>query len=99
MCFPRVRTVLRRKSICGLTHHSQQQRAYSSRPSPTLPFVYAGHGMKYATSKTVAHQATQDFLQQEKPNSKLNTFHPSSVIGDSLIQKTAKDIDGMNAMF
>ena len=55
--------------------------------------------MKYATSKTVAHQATQDFLQQEKPNSKLNTFHPSSVIGDSLIQKTAKDIDGMNAMF
>lgn len=55
--------------------------------------------MKYSASKILAHQATRDFLQREKPKYKLVTFHPSFVLGDSLIQKTAGDIDGMNAMF
>lgn len=38
-------------------------------------------------------------MEQQKPKYKLVTFHPVFVIGDSLIQKTAKDIDGMNAQF
>lgn len=58
-----------------------------------------GYGMKYSASKILAHQATRDFLQKEKPKFKLVTFHPVFVLGDSLIQKSAKDIDGMNAMF
>lgn len=54
--------------------------------------------MKYSASKILAHQATRDFLR-EKPKFKLITFHPCFVLGDSLIQKSAEDIDGMNALF
>ncbi|CZT19578.1 related to flavonol reductase/cinnamoyl-CoA reductase [Ramularia collo-cygni] len=64
-----------------------------------FPSGSAGYGMKYSASKILAHQATRDFLSRSKPNFKLVTFHPAFVLGDSLIQKHAKDIDGMNAMF
>lgn len=37
-------------------------------------------------------------MKKERPKFKLITFHPSFVLGGSLIQKTAGEIDGMNAM-
>jgi nucleoside-diphosphate-sugar epimerase len=64
-----------------------------------FPPGFDGHGMKYSASKILAHQATQDFQLQEEPKFKLITLHPCFVLGDSLIQKTPNDIDGMNALF
>lgn len=55
--------------------------------------------MKYSASKVLAHQATRDFLKQFSPQYTLLTFHPTFVLGDSLIQRSAADIDGMNAFF
>ncbi|KAK4498751.1 hypothetical protein PRZ48_009261 [Zasmidium cellare] len=52
-----------------------------------FPDGFAGHGMKYGASKILAQQATRDFVAREKPHFKLIT----------LIQRTFKDLDGMNA--
>ncbi|RDW74786.1 hypothetical protein BP6252_05928 [Coleophoma cylindrospora] len=64
-----------------------------------FPDDLVGHGQKYAASKIFAHQATKDFLKIQKPHYILTTFHPVFVMGDSLIQKSAKDLDGINAFF
>ncbi|KAJ5819731.1 dihydroflavonal-4-reductase [Penicillium riverlandense] len=58
-----------------------------------------GGFQKYSTSKIVAHQATRDFLKNEKPHYNLITVHPSYVMGESLIQQTAEQLGGVNGMF
>ncbi|KAE8354580.1 hypothetical protein BDV28DRAFT_146949 [Aspergillus coremiiformis] len=65
----------------------------------TMPEGSAGHWLKYASSKILAHQATRAFLQNNKPHYALITFHPAFVLGDSMIQKTAQDIDAINGFF
>lgn len=56
------------------------------------------YGMMYRISKVLAHQATRDFLEKEKPSYKLLTTHPTLVIGESRIQNSAEQIDMVNAM-
>ncbi|KAI5241190.1 NAD(P)-binding protein [Aureobasidium subglaciale] len=56
-----------------------------------------GHGM-YRISKVLAHQATRDFLEREKPAYKLVTTHPTLVIGESRIQSSPESIDMVNNM-
>lgn len=63
-------------------------------PYPEGP---ASHALKYSASKILAHQATRDFLKSNNPHYTLITFHPSLVIGHSLIQDSG-DIKGSNAM-
>ncbi|KAI3010943.1 hypothetical protein CAN33_0033750 [Aspergillus niger] len=58
-----------------------------------------GHGFKYSISKISAHQVTRDFLASQNPHFTLVTFHPSFVLGESLIQGTPEKMDGINAMF
>ncbi|PQE07497.1 hypothetical protein CJF30_00007249 [Rutstroemia sp. NJR-2017a BBW] len=64
-----------------------------------FPEGFAGHGVKYAASKILAHQATRNFLKRFQPHYTLITFHPTFVLGDSLIQENAMDLGGMNALF
>ena len=64
-----------------------------------FPDGFAGNAMKYAASKIAAHQATRDFLAANSPHYTVVTFHPTFVLGDSLIQEKAADIDGMNGLF
>jgi nucleoside-diphosphate-sugar epimerase len=54
-------------------------------------------GLKYQASKILAHKATHNFLRTHKPLFKLTTLHPTFVLGRSLLQRHAKDIDGINA--
>ena len=64
-----------------------------------FPEGMAGQALRYSASKIKAHQATRDFLKQNHPHYKLITLHPTFVLGDSLIQESAKDIDRINGMF
>jgi nucleoside-diphosphate-sugar epimerase len=52
----------------------------------------------YRVSKVMAHQATREFLEREKPAYKLFTTHPVFVIGESRIQSSAGQIDAVNSM-
>ncbi|KAI5202570.1 NAD(P)-binding protein [Aureobasidium subglaciale] len=52
----------------------------------------------YRISKVLAHQATRDFLERERPAYKLVTTHPTLVIGESRIQSSAESIDLVNSM-
>jgi nucleoside-diphosphate-sugar epimerase len=63
----------------------------------SLPPDPAGAGLKYQASKILAHQATHDFLKEHKPAFTLATLHPTFVLGRSLLQRQARDIDGINA--
>ncbi|KAI4732571.1 NAD(P)-binding protein [Aureobasidium sp. EXF-12298] len=54
-----------------------------------------GHGMKYRASKILAHQATRDFLQKEKPSYTVLTFHPSFVLGEDFAQESPEQMRGM----
>lgn len=65
----------------------------------SFPDNFTGHGMKYAASKILAHQATREFLSQNKLHYTLLTFHPTFVLGDSFIQDSAESIDGINGLF
>ncbi|KFA70144.1 hypothetical protein S40285_06610 [Stachybotrys chlorohalonatus IBT 40285] len=65
-------------------------------PVPESP---ASHGIKYQGSKILAHQATRDWLEAEKPSFAVLTFHPVYVIGPSLIQTSAENIDTVNGVF
>jgi nucleoside-diphosphate-sugar epimerase len=56
-----------------------------------------GHGMKYSASKILAHQATGAFLKSRTLNFDLITFHPTFVLGPSLVQTSAQEISGINA--
>lgn len=64
-----------------------------------FPEGFAGHGAKYHASKILAHQASVDWVKQQKPHFSLITIHPSFVLGHSLIQTSAGDIGGINALF
>ena len=63
------------------------------------PEGFAGHGAKYHASKILAHKATVDWMKDNKPDFSLVTIHPTFVLGHSLIQKSAADIGGINALF
>ncbi|RAK98763.1 NAD(P)-binding protein [Aspergillus ibericus CBS 121593] len=67
--------------------------------SMPFPEGFAGHALKYAASKVLAHQATRSFLKDNRPHYTLVTLHPTFVLGHSLIQKAPEDISGMNALF
>ncbi|KAF4556535.1 NAD dependent epimerase/dehydratase-like protein 6 [Elsinoe fawcettii] len=54
-------------------------------------------GAMYQASKIMAHTATLNFIEKNKPHYGLVTIHPSFVLGHSLIQETAESIDGINA--
>jgi nucleoside-diphosphate-sugar epimerase len=53
----------------------------------------------YVVSKILAHQASLDWVEENKPGFTLATVHPTFVLGPSLIRKTPTDIDGINAWF
>lgn len=59
----------------------------------------AGDGLKYHASKILAHQATTTWMKENQPRFSLVTLHPSFVLGHSLIQTSADDINGINAWF
>jgi len=63
------------------------------------PEGFAGHGAKYHASKILAHQATTAWMKENNPDFSLVTIHPTFVLGHSLIQKSAADISGINALF
>jgi hypothetical protein len=65
----------------------------------SFPDGLAGHVVKYQASKIAAHKASIDFMESEKPKFLLVTIHPVFVLGNSLIQQSAGEIDGMNAWF
>jgi nucleoside-diphosphate-sugar epimerase len=52
----------------------------------------------YRISKILAHQATRDFLAQQKPAFKLLTTHPVFVVGENRFQSSAEQIDFVNGM-
>jgi len=56
-----------------------------------------GSGAMYQASKILAHQATHAFNKTHKPHYTLVTLHPSFVLGRSLVQHSAEEIDGINA--
>lgn len=67
--------------------------------SEEFPEGFAGHGLKYHASKILAHQATQSLVRRQNPSFSVVTLHPSFVLGPSLIQKSASEINGINALF
>ncbi|ETS81266.1 hypothetical protein PFICI_06268 [Pestalotiopsis fici W106-1] len=64
-----------------------------------LPEGFIGHSLKYQASKTLAHQAYRNWNQQHQPAFTTISFHPTFVLGPSLVQQKAQDIGGMNALF
>ncbi|KAK5994180.1 Putative uncharacterized oxidoreductase [Cladobotryum mycophilum] len=62
-----------------------------------LEKVVAESGSMYQTSKILAHQASRDWIGEHKPKFGVVTVHPAFVVGPSLIQRTANEIDGINA--
>ena len=65
----------------------------------SFPEGFAGHGAKYHASKILAHQATLTWMSSHSPSFSLVTLHPSFVLGHSLVQTSAEDIGGINALF
>ena len=63
-----------------------------------FPDGFIGHALKYSASKILAHEHCKAFLKQNQPHYNLVTFHPSFVLGESLVQKSAQGISGMNAL-
>jgi nucleoside-diphosphate-sugar epimerase len=54
--------------------------------------------MKYHASKLLAHRATHDWVEKNKPNFLVITIHPSFVYGRNLSQTSPDGIDGTNMM-
>ncbi|KAF9762311.1 hypothetical protein IL306_003458 [Fusarium sp. DS 682] len=50
-------------------------------------------------SKILAHQATRDWVQTNKPTFSVVTFHPSFVIGPSVLQKKRSEAAPLNDTF
>jgi len=107
--FPRIRRVFVMSSVLALTPVDAVTVKYVSAKENTaevipvdlqmsFPEGFSGHGIKYAASKILAHQATRDFLKKNHPHYNLITFHPVFVLGDSLVQHSAQEISGMNAL-
>lgn len=67
--------------------------------SMDFPEGFAGHGLKYAASKIKAHDAMREFLKTNALHFTVASFHPTFVLGDSMIQTSAEDVGGMNALF
>ncbi|PYH91751.1 dihydroflavonal-4-reductase [Aspergillus ellipticus CBS 707.79] len=62
------------------------------------PPSFRGHGLKYATSKILAHASTRTFLSTQTPHYVLLTLHPVFVLGENLLQHTPAEIHGMNKL-
>lgn len=58
----------------------------------------AAGGQKYHVSKILAHRATLEWAQANKPSFGLVTLHPSFVFGRNITQTSAEGLDGTNAM-
>ncbi|KAF4342855.1 NAD dependent epimerase dehydratase [Fusarium beomiforme] len=54
---------------------------------------------QYQGSKILAHQATRDWVQSNKPSFSVATFHPSFVIGPSVLQKKKSEAAPLNDTF
>jgi nucleoside-diphosphate-sugar epimerase len=65
----------------------------------TFPAGFDGYGLKYQASKILAHQASNQFLQDQNPHFQVITLHPTFVLGPSLVQKSAGDVNGVVGMF
>lgn len=53
---------------------------------------------RYAASKILANQAGLDFKKTKRPQFELVTLYPAYVYGPSLLQKTAGELSGTNAL-
>lgn len=53
---------------------------------------------QYSASKIASYTATLDFVASNKPRFSTVTLHPVFVFGPSILQKSADDISGTNAM-
>ncbi|PYH47081.1 dihydroflavonal-4-reductase [Aspergillus saccharolyticus JOP 1030-1] len=110
LSFPQIQKVVIMSSVLALTPLTalSQKEVYVTDntnehipldlPNP-LPAGFSGHGLKYSASKIAAHQATRAFLATHSPPFTLITFHPTFVLGESLIQTNPEEISGMNALF
>jgi nucleoside-diphosphate-sugar epimerase len=63
-----------------------------------IPENSEGQLAKYQISKILAHQESLAFIRDHDVNYSLITFHPSFVLGHSLIQRSVEDIDAMNGL-
>ncbi|KAI7218752.1 NAD(P)-binding protein [Hortaea werneckii] len=68
-------------------------------PNMEFPEGMAGDGPKYQASKILAHQAARAMIEKEKPAFSVITIHPVFVLGPTLLERSAKDISGINAWF
>ncbi|KAI7307082.1 NAD(P)-binding protein [Hortaea werneckii] len=68
-------------------------------PDMEFPEGMAGDGPKYQASKILAHQAARAMIEKEKPAFPVITIHPVFVLGPTLLERSAKDIGGINAWF
>ncbi|KAE8369001.1 hypothetical protein BDV27DRAFT_166591 [Aspergillus caelatus] len=110
LAFPQIKKVIIVSSVLGLTPLTalrEKEVFVKDNTNETIPIDIPtvipegprGHGLKYQASKIRAHQATRDFLASQNPHFTIITFHPTFVLGESLIQKTPEGIDGINALF
>ncbi|KAJ5162012.1 NAD(P)-binding protein [Penicillium capsulatum] len=67
--------------------------------SMEFPEGFSAHTFKYSASKVQAHKATKEFLKNNKNHFKVITLHPTFVLGESLVQQSAEELGGVNAMF
>lgn len=58
-----------------------------------------GMETQYQASKILAHQATREWIQANKPSFTTITFHPSFVTGPSVLQKKRSEVAPMNETF
>ncbi|KAM5469232.1 putative secondary metabolism biosynthetic enzyme [Microsporum audouinii] len=63
-----------------------------------LPPGEIGTWLSYQGSKILAHQAGRDWARHNARDLEVVSMHPGYVLGHSLVQKTAADISGMNAV-
>ncbi|KAL9560697.1 hypothetical protein ACKAV7_015188 [Fusarium commune] len=63
--------------------------------------LHGNYGMEtqYQGSKILAHQATREWIQANKPTFSTITFHPSFVIGPSVLQKKRSEVAPINDTF
>ena len=87
--------------LADLNHRAIEDQGQDLKVDPNMdwPEGFAGHGAKYQASKILAHQATIDWMKENKPDFSLVTIHPTFVLGHSLVQTSAADIGGINALF
>ena len=84
---------------CPTRPTEDQDQDLKFDPDMDWPEGFAGHGAKYHASKLMAHTATVDWMKENKPGFSLVALHPTFVLGHSLVQKSAEDIGGINALF